>query len=47
MKPSAEYAITVRKVSDPSQQICFRYFAYDWNNDNLYIFQLDRKPGSK
>ena len=43
VKPSTEYAITVRKVGDPSQSIRFRYYAYDWNNDNLYIFQLDRK----
>lgn len=43
VKPRTEYAITVKKVGDPSQCIRFRYNTYDWNNDNLYIFQLDRK----
>lgn len=42
-KPQTEYVINVRKVGDPKQAIRFRYYAYDWNNDNLYVFQLDRK----
>ena len=42
-KPRTEYAITVSKVGDPDKKIQFRYNAYDWNDDNLYIFQLDRK----
>ena len=41
--PRTEYAITVTKVGDPSQRIRFKYNVYDWNNENLYIFQLDRK----
>ena len=41
--PSTEYAITVTKVGDTTQRIRFKYTAYDWNNRNLYIFQLDRK----
>lgn len=43
VKPRTEYAITVNKVGEPDKKIRFRYNAYDWNDDNLYIFQLDRK----
>ena len=42
-RPRTEYAITVNKVGEPDKKIRFRYNAYDWNDDNLYIFQLDRK----
>ena len=41
--PSSEYAITVTDLDEPSQKIRFKYTVYDWNNDNLYIFQLDRQ----
>lgn len=41
--PSTEYEITVTKMADTQQRIRFKYTAYDWNNRNLYIFQLDRR----
>ena len=43
VKPRTEYSITVSRVSDPTQSIHFRYNVYGWNDEKLYIFQLDRK----
>ena len=37
------YEIKVYKVGEPEKCYRFRYFIKDWNNDNLYIFQLDQK----
>lgn len=39
-------AISVWRVKDPMQRIDFRYWVYDWNDDNVYIFQLDQKRQS-
>ena len=41
--PSNEYTIKVTSLSDTTQQIRFRYTVYDWGNDDLYVFQLDRQ----
>ena len=41
-----EVTIDVWRVKDPTQRINFRYFIYDWNDDNVYIFQLDQKRQS-
>ena len=41
--PSTEYVITVTRISDRTQQKTFKYTVFDWNNANVYIFQLDRK----
>ena len=41
--PSTEYVITVSRYGNPNAKIRFKYSVYDWDNDNLYIFQLDRK----
>lgn len=38
--------IDVWRVKDPTQRINFRYFIYDWDDDNVYIFQLDQKRQS-
>ncbi len=38
--------IDVWRVKDPTQRINFRYFVYDWDDDNVYIFQLDQKRQS-
>ncbi|MBQ5972003.1 MAG: hypothetical protein IJL45_06335 [Prevotella sp.] len=37
------YEIKVYRVGEPEKYYRFRYFIKDWNNDNLYIFQLDQK----
>ena len=37
------YEITVARVDNPTQCYKFRYFINDWDNENLYIFQLDQK----
>lgn len=37
------YEVKVYKVGEPDRFYRFRYFIKDWNNDNLYIFQLDQK----
>ena len=37
------YEIKVWKVGEPEKFYRFRYFIKDWDNDNLYIFQLDQK----
>lgn len=39
-------AIHVYRIKDPSQRINFRYFVYDWDDENVYIFQLDQKRQS-
>ena len=41
--PSNEYTSTVTNLGDPTQKIRFKYTVYDWNNEDLYIFQLDRQ----
>ena len=41
--PSTEYVITVTRISDRTQQKTFKYTVFDWDNANVYIFQLDRK----
>ncbi|MBR6319635.1 MAG: hypothetical protein IKR50_04265 [Prevotella sp.] len=41
--PSTEYVITVTRVYDRTQQKRFKYTVFDWDNANVYIFQLDRK----
>lgn len=35
--------ITVYKMDDEQNRISFKYRVYDWNDDNLYLFQLDSK----
>ena len=35
--------IRVYKVGDESNVINFKYRVYDWNDENLYVFQLDSK----
>lgn len=35
--------VNVWKTTEPDKRIRFRYWVYDWNNKNLYIFQLDQK----
>jgi len=37
------YEVTVHRVGEPEKRYRFRYFIKGWNNDNLYIFQLDQK----
>ena len=37
------YEIKVYKVGEPEKFYRFRYFIKGWNDDNLYIFQLDQK----
>ena len=41
--PRTEFTITVSRVADPTQRIRFKYNVYDWDNADVYIFQLDRK----
>ena len=38
--------INVYRVKDPTQRINFRYSVFDWDDDNVYIFQLDQKRQS-
>ncbi len=38
--------VNVWKATDPDKRIKFRYWVYDWNDKNLYIFQLDQKRQS-
>ena len=38
--------IEVWRVKDPTQRIRFRYWIYDWDDANVYIFQLDQKRQS-
>ena len=37
------YEIKVARVDNPMQCYKFRYFINGWDNENLYIFQLDQK----
>ena len=37
------YEIKVYKVGEPERFYTFRYFIRGWNDDRLYIFQLDQK----
>lgn len=43
---SEEISISVWRVKEPDKKINFRYFVYDWDDENLYIFQLDQKRQS-
>ena len=38
--------INVWRRKDPTQRIRFRYWVYDWDDDDVYIFQLDQKRQS-
>lgn len=38
--------VNVWKTTEPDKRIKFRYWVYDWNDANLYIFQLDQKRQS-
>lgn len=38
--------MNVWKTTEPDKRIKFRYWVYDWNDANLYIFQLDQKRQS-
>ena len=38
--------INVWRIKDPTQHIQFRYWVYDWDDDDVYIFQLDQKRQS-
>lgn len=40
--PSTEYVINVTRMSDRKQKH-FKYTVFDWDNADVYIFQLDRK----
>ena len=35
--------IKVSRTDNPSSFILFKYFVYDWDDENLYLFQLDSK----
>lgn len=35
--------IKVSRTDDPTNSILFKYFVYDWDDSNLYLFQLDSK----
>lgn len=37
------YEIIVSRVDDPTDKISFKYYVYDWDNKNLYLFMLDQK----
>ena len=37
------YEIIVSRVDDPTDKISFKYYVYDWDNENLYLFMLDQK----
>lgn len=39
-------SISVWRIKDPKQRINFRYWVYDWDDQNVYIFQLDQKRQS-
>lgn len=47
--PHATDSVLVRvakkglKNATPADTVKFRYYAYDWDNDNLYTFRLDSK----
>lgn len=41
-----EITITVYRVGNKNNAYKFRYWVYDWNDDNVYIFQLDQKRQS-
>ena len=38
--------VTVKKKGGKGKPIVFRYWVYDWDNENVYIFQLDQKRQS-
>lgn len=38
--------VTVRKKGSKDKPFVFRYWIYDWDNENVYIFQLDQKRQS-
>lgn len=39
----APYEVIVHRSGEPENYYRFRYFIKDWDDDNLYIFQLDQK----
>ena len=41
-----EVSINVYRIKDPTQRINFRYSVFDWDDENVYIFQLDQKRQS-
>ena len=43
---SDSISINVWRIKDPTKRINFRYWVYDWDDDNVYIFQLDQKRQS-
>ncbi len=38
--------VTVKKKGSKDKPFVFRYWVYDWDNENVYIFQLDQKRQS-
>lgn len=41
-----EVSINVYRVKDPTQRINFRYSVFDWDDEHVYLFQLDQKRQS-
>ena len=41
-----ETTVKVWRANDPDNFYQLRYWSYDWDNDNVYIFQLDQKRQS-
>ena len=41
-RDTVAYQISVRRV-DNDETVKFKYFVYEWDNDNLYMFMLDQK----
>ena len=41
-RDTVAYEISVRRV-DNDETVKFKYFVYEWDNDNLYMFMLDQK----
>ncbi len=46
IRQDKEITIKVWKTTDPDHYYRLRYWVYDWNDDNVYIFQLDQKRQS-
>ena len=38
--------VTVKKKGSKDKPFVFRYWVYDWDNENVYLFQLDQKRQS-
>ena len=41
-RDTVAYLISVRRV-DNDETVKFKYFVYEWDNENLYMFMLDQK----